>query len=222
MNKSNYKNKVTIRDKTNYVNNLIKEQNGLTSKDSKAYLYIYDITKYLVHKKVNMAKLTSEIPEEMTQNIIIQVFKRFNQTSLRKKNKDANLMSIFPYLSRCVLSETSKLKTSTYGGNLPRIDESLKGTLFHKEDIIYQPTFETEAVIKVERKVKAIISEVKNLVEQNILSIPVENRSFVVFPLLVAISRRNLTLFEKYPDRLKVLIRQIYNNAKNPLERIKF
>lgn len=209
----------TIREKSTYITELIEKQNGLKKENVKAYQYIYDITKFLVYKKINTRNLTSEIPEDIIQNIVIQVFKRFNYDFLKDKNKDANLMSIFPYLSKCVHAEASRLKTSAYGGNLPRIDENLKETLFFKEDIVYHPTFETEVVIKIEKKIKNIIFEVKSLLDENIIS--VKNKNFILFPLLISISRRNLTLFNNYPDGVKSLLRQIYNNTKDPLDRIK-
>lgn len=212
--------RLSIREKTKYIDNLINKQNGLNHNDDRAYNYIYDIVNYLIYRKVNTAKLTSEIPEEIAQNILIQVYKRFDHQSLQDLHKEANLQSIFPYLSKCVHSETSKLKTNVYGGNLPRIDESLRGTLFNKNDIIYHPTFETEAVIKIEKKVKTIITEVDTLVNEAVII--AKNKHLLVFPLLIAISRRNISLFSNYPDRLRIVMKHLYNNTKNPLDRIKF
>ena len=212
--------KLSIREKVIYINNLISKQNGLLPTDNRAYNYIYDILKYLVYRKLGTRKLTSEIPEEIVQNIIVQVFKRFDYNNLQRKNKDANLMSIFPYLSKCVHAEASKLKTTTYIGNLPRVDESFRGTFFDREELVHYPTFETEAVIKIENKVKNIIKEVQILVDENVINVP--NKNLILFPLLVSISRRNLSFFKEYPSSFQTLMRQIYNNTKDPLSRIKF
>lgn len=212
--------KPSIRDKTEYINNLIKEQNGLYPTDRKAYTYLYDIVKFLIFKKVNVARFTSEIPEEIAQNIIIQVFRRFDKSILEKNNKDANLLSIFPYLSKCVHAEASKLKTTAYSGNLPRVDETLKNVLFNKDDIKYRPIFETEAIIKIEKRVRAVIKEIQLLIEEN--AIFLENKTFIVFLVLIAISRKDPSLFSHYPDNIRLFLKQVYNNSKDPLERVRF
>lgn len=208
--------KSTIRDKSNYVTNLIRTNGRLINSDHKAYNYLYDIVTFLVHRKINTKMIPSDFPEEVIQNILVQLFERFGT----KKKANMELNSIFPYISTCVMSELCKLRRNKYQGQayiLSGYDLDLDKDETGEFSICFM--YEAETFAHFLRVVKTIVREVRTLLNETI--IPVENKELLLFPLLLAIMREDERIFIRYNIRIRSALRYIYREIGNPLLRIR-
>lgn len=210
--------KLTIRDKSKFITDKILSQDGLTREDTLSYQYLYDITKFLVNRKLNTRRLSSDIPGEIVQNIVVQIFSYFNTDN--SQNRTIKLKSIFPYISQCVNSEFCKLNRNKYLGQSYIISEH---QILSEEDspLLYTINFDSEFhyMIRIEKMASTIIKETKYLLEENI--IPVENKHLLFFPLILSIARRDEKLINKFCSRVKIVLKQIYNDVGDPKDRIK-
>ena len=214
MSNSNNKKK-DIREKSDYVSNLINTQGYLSKKDNLALNYLYDIVRYLVKRKISNRNLMSDIPEEIVQNIVIQIYEKF------KKGSTHNGMdSAFAYISQCVMSEASKLRRNKYlGKKFIVATHDLDAEAELREDYSLNCTFEIHTVLNIEKTNKIIIKEAKYLLEECFL--PVKNKELLYFVLLLAISRQEEKLLNKLEPRVAFALRQLYKDVGSPFERFK-
>jgi hypothetical protein len=203
----------TLKQKSDYVTDLINSQNGLKSENTLAYSYLYDITKFLCRRKFKSINCSSSTEEEVVQNIVVQLFFFF------EKKKIVKIDSIFPYVDQCILSEICKIRTDKYEG------ASLEGIVDPKitrrggDNLIYFPISEVEYDMYIYKQVIKIIEKVIELLNE--IVIPVEHKHLVLFPLVLAIAREDEKLLKLFKFRTKEALKMIYHNIGSMSDRLK-
>lgn len=208
--------KLTLRQKSEYVTELIQKQNGLHNSDVLAYTYTYDILKFFVYRKINKRVSTSEIPEEIVQNIAIAVFEHFRVGAAKKKDP-SELLCLFAYLSKCVASEFCKLSRNKYNGQNFILPDAQNGESAHLDDLyIGSHTFEVYTLLQIDRGLKVIMKEANYLLKAH--TVPVNYKRFMEFPLLLAVARETSRNLKNYPNRVRISMNQIWEDIGPPME----
>lgn len=203
-----------IREKSDYILNLIQKQKGLYRTDELAYKYLYDITWFILKRKINPSKLGSETPEEIVQNIIAQLTYKF---SIDNPKNNPNVQSILPYISKCVLTELSKLHRNKYQGqSFIQSGFNLDLDFDSTGEFSYDHTYEVETLINMEMEIKEIINNTTTMLRE--YPIAVKNKHLLLFPLLLSIAREQEKIINKFRFRIRLALKQIYNEIGHPSE----
>ncbi|NNK81916.1 MAG: hypothetical protein HKO92_02210 [Flavobacteriaceae bacterium] len=216
MSKHNVKSDLSLREKSDYVTNLINTKKGLDNDDTLAYKYIYDITKYLVYRKFKTITCSSDIPKDVVQTVVFNTFHNISKEYKRKE--DLKIDSIFSYLARVLVGEVSKLNRSQYKG---KIHDNLVHTsdLNDEFDMITHPVFEIEAYLNILKNLKIIIDD--TYYNLNVYPLVVEHRFLLFFPLLLSIAREDKRLINQFKKRIRVALKDIYQKVGTPSEKMK-
>lgn len=200
------KDSLNLREKSDYVTQCINDK----SVNDLCYSYLYDITKYLVSRKVRGQRISNACYEDdIIQNIVCNI-----HNIVIIEGRYERVDSIFAFINQAVKLEVLKSYRKKYIGKADFIEDLSETELnhaFYGEVYFGQDNLnEVELLINLERSLFNIIKLIHSKLNQS--NIQSKTKNLLVFPILLSYVREDNKLLNQYPDKVKVVAKEILSS----------